>query len=195
MRYHRGFTLVEILITIVVIAILAAISIVAYNEIAERARDTARRTAATQIYKVTEQLLIDKQPRSMYSYRPIQPDGLCQSHTDYAREVGTIDVTEAGACNLRSMLIRGGYVDDAFWQRIPKRSGNAGASHMLVDCRHSTSAPLHKLYLGYYVKYPTDAEKQELARAVDCLRTVTRSTFAPDLLTHHSTAAIEIPLQ
>lgn len=37
-----GFTIVELLITIVVIAILAAISIVAYNGIQQRVRDTQR---------------------------------------------------------------------------------------------------------------------------------------------------------
>jgi prepilin-type N-terminal cleavage/methylation domain-containing protein len=43
MRKKRtGFTIVELLIVIVVIAILAAISIVAYNGIQERARDSQR---------------------------------------------------------------------------------------------------------------------------------------------------------
>ncbi len=37
-----GFTIVELLIVIVVIAILAAISVVAYNGISQRARDSAR---------------------------------------------------------------------------------------------------------------------------------------------------------
>ena len=39
--YRKGFTIVELLIVIVVIAILAAISIVAYNGIQERAADAA----------------------------------------------------------------------------------------------------------------------------------------------------------
>lgn len=41
-RAQHGFTIVELLIVIVVIAILAAISIVAYNGIQQRARDSRR---------------------------------------------------------------------------------------------------------------------------------------------------------
>ena len=44
----KGFTLVELLIVIVVIAILAAISIVAYNGIQQRSRDSAAKSAASQ---------------------------------------------------------------------------------------------------------------------------------------------------
>ncbi len=50
----RGFTLVELLIVIVVIAILAAISIVAYNGIQERARNSDRASAMSTIQKALE---------------------------------------------------------------------------------------------------------------------------------------------
>ena len=51
---ERGFTIVELLIVIVVIAILAAISIVAYNGIQNNARASERQQDANNIVKVAE---------------------------------------------------------------------------------------------------------------------------------------------
>ena len=57
-KHRRGFTIIELLIVIVVIAILAAISIVAYNGIQTRAENSktvnavAAWTKALQMYKV-----------------------------------------------------------------------------------------------------------------------------------------------
>jgi len=50
----RGFTIVELLIVIVVIAILAAISIVAYNGIQSRSKTSAGQQLAAQIMKKME---------------------------------------------------------------------------------------------------------------------------------------------
>ena len=50
----QGFTIVELLIVIVVIAILAAISIVAYNSIQERARFSKMRADFSTLQKVVE---------------------------------------------------------------------------------------------------------------------------------------------
>jgi len=47
----RGFTIVELLIVVVVIAILAAITIVAYNGISQRSKASASQTAASQAAK------------------------------------------------------------------------------------------------------------------------------------------------
>ena len=48
---RKGFTIVELLIVIVVIAILAAISVVAYNGIQERAKATALADGFQKVYK------------------------------------------------------------------------------------------------------------------------------------------------
>ncbi|AHB41984.1 Fimbrial protein [Candidatus Saccharibacteria bacterium RAAC3_TM7_1] len=53
-KSQRGFTIVELLIVIVVIAILAAITIVAYNGIQNRAKASAAQELASQIYKKAE---------------------------------------------------------------------------------------------------------------------------------------------
>ena len=50
----RGFTIVELLIVIVVIAILAAITIVAYNGIQNRAKTTSAQSAAVNAEKKAE---------------------------------------------------------------------------------------------------------------------------------------------
>lgn len=53
-KNKNGFTLVELLIVIVVIAILAAISIVAYSNIQQRARNSIRAQDITSIQKALE---------------------------------------------------------------------------------------------------------------------------------------------
>lgn len=53
----KGFTIVELLIVIVVIAILAAITIVAYNGIQNRANNTKTIAAAGQIVKLVKSYL------------------------------------------------------------------------------------------------------------------------------------------
>lgn len=56
---YPGFTIVELLIVIVIIAVLAAISIVAYNGIQSRTRDSARIQKIKDIAKAIELYKID----------------------------------------------------------------------------------------------------------------------------------------
>ena len=58
-KSRSGFTIVELLIVIVVIAILAAISIVAYNGIQERSRNTQTMAGAKEYIKALSLYAID----------------------------------------------------------------------------------------------------------------------------------------
>lgn len=60
MQRRKGFTVVELLIVIVVIAILAAISIVAYNGIQTRAENTKTLQALTQYAKAVQMYAASK---------------------------------------------------------------------------------------------------------------------------------------
>lgn len=51
---QRGFTIVELLIVIVVVAILAAITIVAFNGVQQRGRDADRKSGVAAIAKALE---------------------------------------------------------------------------------------------------------------------------------------------
>lgn len=58
-KSRQGFTIVELLIVIVVIAILATISVVAYNGIQGRARDSGRQQDIRQLTRALELYYID----------------------------------------------------------------------------------------------------------------------------------------
>lgn len=91
MHYKKGFTIVELLIVIVVIAILATISIVAYNGIQQRAHNAQTVTAAKEILKLLQLYKADNgdYPSGGYAYACVgeYEDDVCQEFNTGVDEV------------------------------------------------------------------------------------------------------------
>lgn len=108
MRYQKGFTIVELLIVVVVIAILAAITIVSYNGISRHAKETALksdlRNGATQIettkalegaYPATADSL-KKSDNTTFTYIR-SDDTFCLGATNSTLEDVSYHITNAGS--------------------------------------------------------------------------------------------------
>lgn len=92
---QKGFTIVELLVVVVVIAILAAVTVVAYNGMSNRSKEAAIKNAASQAYKKieSEKTLSGSYPASLsaagvpvmaghtYDYRTY-PYGACVNITN-----------------------------------------------------------------------------------------------------------------
>lgn len=96
LQAQRGFTIVELLIVIVVIGILAAITIVAYNGVTARANTTANAAAASTVIKKVEAFNAD---RGRY---PTGPSQLTTGATGTVFELTgvTFDATAFSTSNL-----------------------------------------------------------------------------------------------
>lgn len=116
-RKQTGFTIVELLIVVVVIAILAAITIVAYNGISNRANTAALKSEVSQAAKKIESLkavsstgtypsdqasagITDTNNRIIYGYDPVN-NGFCvqsKKGTEAYYTTNTSGMVEAGEC-------------------------------------------------------------------------------------------------
>jgi prepilin-type N-terminal cleavage/methylation domain-containing protein len=85
----NGFTIVELLIVIVVIAILAAITIVAYNGIQSRANDSAVQSDISQ-YAKKIQLFIADNGRPPQSTAELDSLNVKESSTAYANHANAV---------------------------------------------------------------------------------------------------------
>jgi len=96
MKNRSGFTIVELLIVIVVIAILAAISIVAYNGIQDRARTSKINTDLALFDRAIQAARVNSNEQALrYITNSTGTAGSC---TEYAPAVDLANKTDAANC-------------------------------------------------------------------------------------------------
>lgn len=104
-KYHgreEGFTLVELLIVIVVIAILAAISIIAYNGVQDRAKTSAGQSLAREIENKTQLYFVAETtyPSQQNDFADVDASRLDEDIKPFAATADTLDETTADNGNV-----------------------------------------------------------------------------------------------
>lgn len=121
-QIKKGFTIVELLIVIVVIAILAAISIVAYNGIQQRARDSRRASDISNIEKAIRRWSIESGQN--FSAMPMGNAS--------ATAQGWYNVNYSTA-SVKSILVNAGYLTNGVDDPVDSKASPFSA-YMIVEC-------------------------------------------------------------
>lgn len=117
-RRSRGFTLIELMIVIAVVAILATITVISYNGVQQRARDSERKSDVTQL-----KVALDKYYAANSQYPAVCPGGEGQGcPVSYLQEplapyLATIPTDPGGTTN-EYTYVRGGTSGNAYAIRV-----------------------------------------------------------------------------
>lgn len=118
----RGFTIVELLIVIVIIGILASITIVAYNNIQQRGRDTKRKDDVAKIVRAGKLWMVD-------SGKQLSAIGAGSS----GAAVGWFDGPYSPYPSVKSALVSANYLSDGVTDPINTKTGTV-YSYMIAPC-------------------------------------------------------------
>ena len=156
---RRGFTIVELLIVIVVIAILASISIVAFNGMQARAADSQMKAGAVQLEKAINLWYVQKNEPLAGGWGSTTPlsNGNCSDGTGGWVAAGTY------VCTLEGILIDAGLIAPGFTRSLPTNTAygnhtNGTLALMFYPCGSNTG--LYALY--WHLRSPTAEDTASL---------------------------------
>ncbi len=122
-RGKTGFTIVELLIVVVVIAILAAITVVSFNGIQQQARDTKRIDDVNKIVKAFQ----------IWSIQENSNFTTMQAGSG-AAEVGWFDGPYTPYPSVKSVLVSGGYLSEGVVDPINDKTVANASAYMITFC-------------------------------------------------------------
>lgn len=153
---RSGFTLVELLIVIVVIGILAAITLVAYNGVQQKARDSAVRQATSQLASALQRYAILYGTPSGFGSNTTTPisGGQCTGGSSS----GWLEPTTY-SCAIGDMLVAANLLPSNFFTDLPSGVSFNGSNRyvfMLYPC----SGKAGQFRLMYALSSPSDSDTQ-----------------------------------
>jgi len=156
----KGFTIVELLIVVVVIAILATISIVAYTGIQNRANDAKIKAAATQFEKGVRMFNLEtgNQPWSGSQSTAAVTGDTCPGSTVASGWAGRTSYL----CTIDDLLSAGGYIPATMLSSLTPNASfpTNNRTFMFYQC----GAVANKKYVLYnYLINPTSDDSDKLA--------------------------------
>ena len=160
-KTSRGFTIVELLIVIVVIAILAAISIVAYNGINKRAQDSQIRSVANQFSKAFQRWSVEASAPTTpgASGSSAYTNGVCVGGGG-----GWVLASAGYACTIDTVLIGAGLISSSLMQNVPNTQASRPGSYstfMLYGCPAIGTATT-KYAMMYALNTPDTSETSKI---------------------------------
>lgn len=148
-KSKSGFTIVELLIVIVVIAILAAISIVAYSGVQQRARDSKRISDVNAI--VAAFRMIGAESGNDFGDISAGMDG---------NETGWFDSPYATYPSVKSFLVASSYLPEGVQDPVNSKSPLPAYAYMIAPCTSGDDST--RIILARLEKPPTQTVSEQI---------------------------------
>jgi prepilin-type N-terminal cleavage/methylation domain-containing protein len=157
---QNAFTIVELLIVIVVIAILATISIVAYSGIQDRAKDAKIRAAVANFETGVRRFNIEtgNQPWSGSQSTGVVTNNTCPGSTVASGWAGRTSYL----CTIDDLLAAGGFTPATMFTSLPPNASYPSNNRTLMFYQCGAVA-LNKYVLYYYLINPSSEDSDSLA--------------------------------
>jgi len=148
-KKEAGFTIVELLIVIVVIAVLAAITVVAFNGVQDRSNDSRMRSGINQLEKAIRLWATQtgELPRGGWSSTTTWATLADSGAANCADGTGGWVFSGAYACSLEDMLVSKQLLPSGFTRKLPKNTiyndADGARSIMFYPCGSSGKYALY----------------------------------------------------